>query len=252
MTRINRISYQFSAAHRLFRRELSNKQNLRIYGKCSNPNGHGHNYHLIVDTNNQFQLQREAVEALIAKMHHQYLNYSNMFMDIIPTAENLIVEIWKHIADAAILRLDLYETENNWVSFSGQWIDNKPQIILTHQMRFCAAHFLKKKCEIQHLHGHNYRVQILLQGSPDKNGMVINFSDVKRIAYEKIHNHLDHQNLNLDIPYFENMLPTVENLAQYIWKILYNEFKEAKLYRIKTFATDSVFATYPGKKQWKK
>ncbi len=241
--------YQFSAAHRLFHPELSDDVNFQIYGKCSNPNGHGHNYRLIAQTKNESK--HEFIEKLVAQLHHKYLNYLDLFSDIITTAENLIVKIWDELSDANILRLDLHETDNNWVSFLGKWQNGKPQIILTHQMRFCASHFPIKNQKIQNLHGHNYRVQISLQGSPNENGMVINFSDVKRIANEKIHNHLDHKNLNLDILHFEKNQPTVENLAKYIWKILENEFTEVKLNRIKIFATDEIFATYLGKNNGK-
>ncbi len=243
MTTNQTKKYQFSAAHRLFHPRLSDEQNFVIFGKCSNPNGHGHNYQLVATTKNKSDFYR--IEKLIDQLHHKYLNYLDIFANIIPTAENLIVKIWEQLADTEISWLDLHETDNNWVSFSGDWKDGKPQIILTHQMRFCASHFLGDNQKTEDLHGHNYRVQISIIGAPDENGMVINFSDVKRIANEKAHNFLDHKNLNLDIPHFENTAPTTENLAQYIWQIMENDFA---LFQIKVFTTDDIFASYLGKK----
>jgi len=77
------------------------------------------------------------------------------------------------------------------------------------------------KCSNENFHGHNYELIVKIYGEIDKNtGMVIDLSFLKKIIEKEIEEELDHRNLNLDIPYFKNIIPTTENLAIYIWKKL--------------------------------
>ena len=77
------------------------------------------------------------------------------------------------------------------------------------------------KCSNENFHGHNYELIVKIYGEIDKNtGMVIDLSFLKKIIEKEIEEDLDHRNLNLDIPYFKNIIPTTENLAIYIWKKL--------------------------------
>lgn len=77
------------------------------------------------------------------------------------------------------------------------------------------------KCSNENFHGHNYELIVKIYGEIDKNtGMVIDLSFLKKIIVKEIEEELDHRNLNLDIPYFKNIIPTTENLAVYIWKKL--------------------------------
>ena len=84
---------------------------------------------------------------------------------------------------------------------------------VTKQFTFAAAHSLSKyhgKCE--RMHGHNYKLQVTVEGEVQSNGLVIDFVILKKIVKERILNKYDHQNLN---EFFENS--TAENVAQAIW-----------------------------------
>ena len=127
----------FSAAHRLHNPELSDDENKNIYGECNNPNGHGHNYTLEVTVKGKIpkktgmiidlkDLKKIITENIIEKVDHKFLNYDVPFMqNIIPTAENLVVEFWKILKEVLLenntdlYELKLYETDNNIVIYRG-------------------------------------------------------------------------------------------------------------------------------------
>jgi len=108
------------------------------------------------------------------------------------------------------------------------------KITVCRKAHFNAAHKLYNKnwskeknkksfgrCSNENFHGHNYELIVKIYGEIDKNtGMVIDLSFLKKIIEKEIEEELDHRNLNLDIPYFKNIIPTTENLAIYIWKKL--------------------------------
>lgn len=126
----------FAAAHRLFKPELSDKENLKLFGKCSNPNWHGHNYTLEVivagevDPGTGFvmdlkELKEIVRENVISKVDHKNLNLDTDFMkDKIPTAENIVIAIWSELKDKIIKgklhSVKLYETENNYFEYKGE------------------------------------------------------------------------------------------------------------------------------------
>tara|TARA_B100000959_G_scaffold243570_1_gene266921 strand:+ start:535 stop:948 length:414 start_codon:yes stop_codon:yes gene_type:complete len=128
----------FSAAHRLHNLKLSDKENKNIFGECNNPNGHGHNYVLEVTVRGNVpdktgmvidlkDLKIIITENIVEKVDHKYLNKDVDFMtDIIPTAENLVIQFWKILQEvllennAELYELKLYETENNIVVYRGE------------------------------------------------------------------------------------------------------------------------------------
>jgi 6-pyruvoyltetrahydropterin/6-carboxytetrahydropterin synthase len=123
----------FNAAHRLFHPEWSDEKNADIFGKCSNPNFHGHNYELLVSltgtpdpkTGFVFDLKHLSDlirEHVILKFDHRNLNLDTpYFKDRNPTAENIAVVIWEILREKIDLSLDLkitlYETERNFVEY---------------------------------------------------------------------------------------------------------------------------------------
>lgn len=127
---------RFSAAHRMFNPELSDEENLKLYGKCSNPNWHGHNYILEVivagELNKQTgfvinlaDLKKIIQENIIEKVDHKNLNTETDFMKgIIPTSENICVAIWKELSDkipsGKLYSVKLFETENNYFEYKGE------------------------------------------------------------------------------------------------------------------------------------
>ena len=81
-------------------------------------------------------------------------------------------------------------------------------------------------CSNENFHGHNYELTVKIYGELDKEtGMVFELKKMKDIIKKEVEDVLDHKNLNLDIPYFKNVVPTTENLAIFIWKKLYDAFK---------------------------
>ncbi len=133
VTRIER----FNAAHRLFRPEFSDEQNLEVFGKCSNPNWHGHNYTLVItvkgeinpDTGfviNLSQLSRLINEWVIQKLDHKNINLEVDFMNgKLASTENMAVGIWDQLSEeiqksgAMLHSVKLIETENNSVEYFG-------------------------------------------------------------------------------------------------------------------------------------
>ena len=77
------------------------------------------------------------------------------------------------------------------------------------------------KCSYENYHGHNYELVVKVTGDIDiETGMVMDLSVLKKIIKEEVEDVLDHKNLNLDIPYFKNLIPSTENLAIFIWNRL--------------------------------
>lgn len=125
----------FNAAHRLFRKDWDDEQNLRIFGKCSNPNYHGHNYELIVAVTGEieedtgFVMDLKVLKDIIYReieipFDHKNLNLEvEAFKDLNPTAENIAVVIWnklkKKLKPELELEVTLYETPRNYVSYRG-------------------------------------------------------------------------------------------------------------------------------------
>lgn len=126
---------RFNAAHRVFNPAFSDAENEATFGKCNNPNWHGHNYDLEVSVEGDIDERtgyvldlarlRDIVDReLIEKIDHRNFNLDVAFMKgIIPTAENIVVEFWKilepAVAPAKLKRLLLRETENNYVEYTG-------------------------------------------------------------------------------------------------------------------------------------
>jgi 6-pyruvoyltetrahydropterin/6-carboxytetrahydropterin synthase len=126
----------FNAAHRVHNPELSDFENARLFGKCNNPNWHGHNYILEVSVRGRIEEKtgyvldlarlKEVVAAeVIDKIDHRNLNIDVDFMrDVIPTTENLAVGIWRilvtALAPAELVLIRLWETENNRVEYAGE------------------------------------------------------------------------------------------------------------------------------------
>ena len=126
----------FNAAHRLFRKDWSDEKNSAVFGKCNNPNFHGHNYVLevwiegAIDTETGYVIDLKIVKDLIKneitdRFDHKNLNLDcKEFLNLNPTAENIAVVCWNLLRaelDAKYeLIIKLWETENNLVEYNGQ------------------------------------------------------------------------------------------------------------------------------------
>lgn len=125
----------FNAAHRLYKPDWSFEKNDAVFGKCNNPNFHGHNYELIVsvygeiDQETGFVIDMKILKGLMKSEIENAFDHKNLnlevpeFKELNPTAENIAVIIWNklrpHIDKEKELEVILYETPRNFVSYSG-------------------------------------------------------------------------------------------------------------------------------------
>jgi len=112
---------------------------------------------------------------------------------------------------------------------------------------FSSAHYLRNyKGSCENLHGHNWKVELLVEGSQLNNlDILIDFKTLKSILKETL-NELDHKLLN-EIPYFKNVNPSSERLAEYIFKKIkdkLSQYSNIKVKEVTVYETDKVSATY--------
>ncbi len=123
----------FNAAHRLYNPAWPDEKNDLIFGKCNNPNWHGHNYELLVklvgdvDPETGYVYDLKKLSELIKENIIEYFDHKNLNLDLsefenlIPTTENIAMVIWnilrEKIDNKFQLKVILYETENNFVEF---------------------------------------------------------------------------------------------------------------------------------------
>jgi 6-pyruvoyltetrahydropterin/6-carboxytetrahydropterin synthase len=134
--------YRFSAAHRLHNDSFSAEENARVYGKCNNPFGHGHNYMLEVTVAGPIDLSTGMVmdlgfldevvsQQVLEPFDEVNLNLdTEVFRRLIPTTENLCVEIYRSLRkrlaysaaapQATLVRVGLQETSSNFVEYEGE------------------------------------------------------------------------------------------------------------------------------------
>ena len=133
LTSITR-TYTFCAAHRLHTDQLSDDMNQKIFGKCNNLNGHGHNYTiqvtvkgelnaetgLITDVN---QLDRMVQDTIVNRFDHQHLNFDPAFQHLTTTGENLARVIWGllvgRIPSGQLEKIGVVETRDNFFEYVG-------------------------------------------------------------------------------------------------------------------------------------
>lgn len=131
---VNRKAH-FNAAHRLYNPNWDDAKNKEVFGKCSNPHYHGHNYELIVsvrgeiDPETGFVMNLDVLRKIIEVEVEDYLDHKNLnieveeFKTLNPTAENIVIVIWNKIKaklDQGLdLKVTLYETPRNFVEYSG-------------------------------------------------------------------------------------------------------------------------------------
>jgi len=127
--------YRFSASHRLHSAEMPEEENRRLYGKCNNPYGHGHNYVLEVTVAEQVDPQTGMVcnlveldefvsREVLERFGHENLNYLQAFEHVVPTTENLCAEIYRVLSRgfraAAVEKVRLEETMMNSFEYCGE------------------------------------------------------------------------------------------------------------------------------------
>jgi 6-pyruvoyltetrahydropterin/6-carboxytetrahydropterin synthase len=244
---INRKA-EFSATHKYWLSDLSESDNADI---------HGHNYVLYVSLFgkiDQYGMLENLsyVKDVLKKEVINQLNYSYLnkiwpeFQQTLPSTENMAKVIWQRLqAHLPLCGVQLYKNPYLWADYRG--IDM--QASLTIKNHFSAAHRLALphlsqneneaiygKCARVHGHGHNYHLEITVNGEIDpKTGMIVDLLALQKVVNDLVVEPMDHTFLNFDIPHFQITVPTAENIALYIAQQLQSPVTTlgAKLERIK-------------------
>lgn len=259
----------FSALHSYRMEEWSEEKNQEVFGPCSNPNGHGHDYTLEVMVKGKLDRKTgivvnitdidKVVKSFIQKeLDGKFLNKENpYFVKRIPTTENIATYLWEKLGgkldSCNLQRIRLRENE---FLFSEK--ENTSMVRLTRKYHFCTAHRLHSKhlsneenqaifgkCNNPNGHGHNYYLEVTLSGKPDPiTGMIENIVDLDRIVEEEIIHRFDHKHLNLDTEEFKELNPTSENVTIVIWNLLSPKLN--KLFKIGLYETEKNYFEYYG------
>ncbi|MBI3356696.1 MAG: 6-carboxytetrahydropterin synthase [Nitrospirae bacterium] len=123
--------YRFCAAHRLNTEHLTPEANRAVFGKCNNPNGHGHNYVVLVtvksggsqEARDLEPLDRVVNEAIVRRFDHQDLNRDPEFAELTTTGENLVKLIWdlleSRVPAGCLEKVGVVETRDNYFEYAG-------------------------------------------------------------------------------------------------------------------------------------
>jgi 6-pyruvoyltetrahydropterin/6-carboxytetrahydropterin synthase len=126
--------YRFCAAHRLHAKELSDDVNRKVFGKCNNLHGHGHNYTVLVTVRGEIDpqtgevtdrdgLDRLVTTEIVERFDHRHLNHDPAFHDVVTTGENLAKFIWdalvEEISVGQLEKIGLIETRDNYFEYQG-------------------------------------------------------------------------------------------------------------------------------------
>jgi len=261
--------FEFSAAHRYWRDEWSQEQNDRVFGKCTSPYGHGHNYTLDVtikgrpDPSTGMIINMVDLKALVGVVleafDHKHLNEDTpYFKQRIPTTENIVRVLWGLIAPqlpdgAALARLRLYEMNDLWAEYDGS-----EEAEFSRSYVFSAAHRLHApalsdaenlalygKCNNPNGHGHNYTLEVTTGGRiDDTTGMVIDLVALDATVH-RVLDMLDHKHIDREVPAFAAQTSTAENLVVYMWGELAPRL-EGQLRHLKLWETNKNVFEYGG------
>ena len=133
-------------------------------------------------------------------------------------------------------------------------------IYITRKLEFCASHRLFNPeysdeknarvfglCNNPNGHGHNYVMEVTVRGEVHpETGMVLDLKALKKLVNEEIILKVDHKNLNVDVPFLNDVIPTAENLAIRFWETLEDKLEGGELYEIKLYESERNFVIYRG------
>ncbi len=135
-------------------------------------------------------------------------------------------------------------------------------VYITRKEHFNAAHRLHRadwtdeqneavfgRCANKNWHGHNFDLYVTVKGTPNPDtGFLFDLKKLKVLIVKEVTDHLDHKNLNLDVPFLEGVLPSIENIAMAIWDRLDPHIKSdtCSLHSIKLYETQNNYVEYFG------
>lgn len=128
-------------------------------------------------------------------------------------------------------------------------------VYITRKMEFSASHLYHNpnfsleenrrifgKCNNPHGHGHNYVLEVTVEGEPDATtGMVLDLKELKDILQREVTDRMDHRFLNREVPELAGQIPTCENIARVIWDLLESKITRGRLHRIRLYETADLF-----------
>ena len=136
-----------------------------------------------------------------------------------------------------------------------------PRVKVTTELKFCAAHRVFNPewtderndevfggCANPNWHGHNYELIVTVEGEPNpETGFVIDFRDLKSLVASRVIEDLDHQNVNLDVPWMAGLIPSTENMVVAIWSRLADGLPEGvELSKLTLWETPTSYVEYTG------
>lgn len=230
----------FSAGRVLSRAEWGTAKNRTIYGRDVLP--HGHDYIVTVFYRGVPHEQdgmivnlidiKPVVAQVLKPLENSFLNDLPEFAAKPPTLENLVQYLWREMApqigDGKLVCLQLQQTARTWIDITADTMK------LTRKYEFAAAHRLHAphlsaeenlarygKCNNLRGHGHNYGLEVTIEGTPDQSsGVLVAPHLLDAIIEKEVFERFDHKHLNEDCPEFETLVPTSENLARVIFEKL--------------------------------
>ncbi len=133
-------------------------------------------------------------------------------------------------------------------------------VYLTRKVEFAASHFyydpelpaeenqrLFGKCANRNGHGHNYLLEVTVKGTPDaRTGMVLDLKQLKDLLDREVMDVMDHRFLNHEVAAFAARMPTTENIAVEIWRMLDGKLPAGRLHRVRLYETHDLFVDYYG------
>jgi 6-pyruvoyltetrahydropterin/6-carboxytetrahydropterin synthase len=262
----------FSSGHRYWLDGLSEEENRSLFGRWASRFNHGHNYVLEatyegrVSPEDGMVINIKELDALIRDRVVSVCDQRSLndevpeLSGIVPTTENLALFAHGRLSatppSVRLSRVRLYETPTLYADVRSG--DNEA-VTLTRVYEFSASHRLHcpelppetnrelfGKCNNPAGHGHNYVVEVSVEGAPDaKTGMVADIEAIDRAVLHEVVDRYDHKHLNEDIEEFRGVNPTTEVLTRTIWRRLSGKLP-AKLSRVVVRETARNIFEYAG------
>jgi 6-pyruvoyltetrahydropterin/6-carboxytetrahydropterin synthase len=266
---------RFSAAHHYRIESLPREERERLFGDAARTLGHGHDYLLETTVSgaadprtgmvmNLTELKQRIHGIGLAGIAGRFLNEEvEELRGRAPTLENLLLLLWSRLEHAgwppgvSLRRLTLHEHPEIRAEYEGR---EDRSMLLTRVYDFCASHRLHApglsddenrrifgKCNHPSGHGHNYVVEITIEGTPDpRTGIIAPLAELDAVVEREVLGPFDHRNLNVDLPEFADANPTAENIARAVWTRLDGRLPAGRLHRVRIIETPRNVADYFG------
>lgn len=258
----------FSAAHHYRLPGLPPEEAFALFGDASRTAAHGHNYEIEATVRGEIdpatgmvmnikELKNLLQARVVSLVDNRLLNDEvDAFRSRPPTLEEIARWAWSRLAPAipvgALHRVRVAESHRLHLDYEGPAkLRKEAAMYLTCVYDFSASHRLHSdvlsdeenrlvfgKCNNPNGHGHNYVVELTVTGTLDaRTGTIANLSEIDALIGVEVVDAFDHKNLNLDVPDFQSVNPTAENIARAIWRRLEGRLSRGRLHKIRLVET---------------